>query len=92
MKKLLIRTLIAIVLSIGLVTNSVNIAYADEKVAVPDYLCTPENFGRLYPNPDNSMTFYQCTPYGLVLMICPADLTFDVAANRCEHLLYTSDE
>lgn len=76
MKKLLIRALIAIVLSIGLVTNSVNIAYADEKVAVPDYPCAP----------DDSSSFYQCAPNGeLIIMQCPAGLTFDVAANRCEY-------
>ncbi len=92
MKKLLIRTLIAIVLSIGLITNSANIANANEKIAVPDYPCEPEDVDNLYPNPDNSSTFYQCAPYGLVLMQCPADLTFDVAANRCEWSSSTSDE
>ncbi|ODM98312.1 Chitotriosidase-1 [Orchesella cincta] len=37
----------------------------------------------LRPNPDNPHTFYSCTPYGPVLMQCPADLVFSVEANRC---------
>lgn len=95
MKKLLIRVFLTIVLSIGLITSSISIANAEtvsntEAVStvpkVPDYPCESiEDTDNMYPNPQDPKSFYQCGFNGeLLLMKCPAELVFDVQANRCE--------
>ncbi|MCC5607724.1 carbohydrate-binding module family 14 protein [Nostoc sp. CHAB 5834] len=52
--------------------------------SVPDYPCDPVDVDNLYPNPENRNSFYQCAPYGLVLMPCPSGLVFDDNVDRCE--------
>ncbi|WP_341532172.1 carbohydrate-binding module family 14 protein (plasmid) [Nostoc sp. UHCC 0302] len=86
MKKLLIRVFLTIVLSIGLMTSSISIANAETVSTVPtvpDYPCEPEDVDNLYQNPEDPNSFYQCAPYGLVLMKCPSGLAFDVDLNIC---------
>ncbi|MBG1271606.1 carbohydrate-binding module family 14 protein [Nostoc sp. WHI] len=95
MKKLIkqiICSFIAIVVVIGLTTGSANaqsLSKTDsgtlERASVSDYPCGPEDVDNLYPNPENPNSFYQCAPYGIVLMPCPSGLVFDANVDRCEY-------
>jgi hypothetical protein len=50
-------------------------------MAVPDYPCDEADYDKLYPNPADPHSFYQCTPEGLQLMPCPAGMVFDPEAS-----------
>jgi Chitin binding Peritrophin-A domain len=105
MKKLITQIIygfIAIVVVIGLTTGSANaqsLIKTDAGIQdtnnnlISNYSCNgSEDVDKLYPNPDAPTSFYQCTPYGLQLMSCPANLIFDVKANRCEYAEDSSDK
>jgi hypothetical protein len=51
---------------------------------VPDLPCEEGDVDKLYPNPNDPHSFYQCTPYGLQLLPCPAGMVFDPEVSRCE--------
>jgi|GEM_PF-4256464 len=96
MKKLIkqiICSFIAIVAVIGLTMGKANaqsllnpnsVIQVTNSNLIPNYSCGEADFDKLYPNPENPNSFYQCAPYGLVLMPCPNGLKFDVETNRCE--------
>ncbi|MBN3910163.1 MAG: hypothetical protein HWQ35_27550 [Nostoc sp. NMS1] len=95
--KQIICSFIAIVAVIGLTTGSANaqsllnlsivssVIQDTSSNRIPNFPCTSSDFDKLYPNPEDPNSFYQCAPYGLVLMPCPTGLIFDVEADRCEY-------
>ncbi len=44
----------------------------------------PESWGKLYANPENETTYWDCTPSGLILRSCPGGLVFPIGGDRCD--------
>ena len=49
--------------------------------AVPD--CGKGSDGKLFPNPDDCSTFYQCRNGGAILQECPEDLVYNKDLETC---------
>ncbi len=50
--------------------------------AAPD--CGKGSDGKLFPNPDDCSTFYQCRDGGAILQECPEDLHFNPRLETCD--------